>query len=465
MKKTLAFFLALLIGVSSLTVCLARELYFQGHNVQFTLTEETGDRKYLEGVSADITFSHLEELFWDTCFLPFGESKTQVSFSKLPRYDDSISYSGLNEYYFNINEITGESEALEKYVSDVKKTVVKNGDKAVIDVVMKDYFDYYPLKINLHLPEISISYYSPVSPYEEGGYTFYGISKERGTGFIKKIKEFIKIPVYENDIRKETIEKIQHGFSYSMEHMNTYSFNFRNAVFPDVLYFTVNNRTDGSEKADSAKVDTSEIEGGYGIYAVPYSENDIKYEEMKTVYPINENSTVIFLDSDTEKNLLYLCLQENGSFVFKVIDVPSFKEISSLSLFSFNREEDYVGYEKFDGFFLFHKNDFELKVVTENPDGTYTDALYCEIPVENEIGWEYFPYDNTAVFDGERLILFVPEVNKYNDRLRTSPCFEIIVFTTEGAVYRGSWENSLGDTVFNSYEAFVRIKDYKLYLK
>lgn len=465
MKKTLCVFLGLIIILSSLTIILAREMDFQSENVKFALTEETGDRELLKGITAKIEMSHLENLIWNIDFSPFSESIADLSFKKLGGQTGAPVFSGIWGSYLDIRDFARDNKKLGEYVFGVEKSLKKTGDSAEISIRLSDYYDYYPVKINLDLPGLSFHYYSPISPEEKGGYSFYGISEARGTEFLRKLSDFIRIPVREDDVRKETVEKMDSGYSHSMEYINTFDYNFLNAQFSDRLFFAVRNLTGPTENCPSVLVDTSEMGGGdgYGIYTVPFTENDIKSEEMKTVFKIDESSTVIYLDGSEEKNELYICLLENGNFILKVIDASSFKEVSSVTLFSYSYEKDHIGFVKNEDFMLFYKNDFELKTVIKNADGTYSEAFHFVIPQENGYGWDYYDYESEAVFCGDRLIFFIRDREKFSEQYKMSAKFRITAFGSDGRVFSGEWQNSLGENTINTYEAFARIDKAELH--
>lgn len=464
MKKTLCVFLGLIIILSSLSVALAREMDIQSENVEFVLNSETGDRELLQGITAKIEMSHLENLIWNIDFSPFSESKAELTFKKRGGQADAPTFSGLWGSYLDIRDFARDNRKLGEYVFGVEKSLKKTGDSAEISIRLKDYYDYYPVKINLDLPGLSIHYYSPISHDEKGGYSFYGISEARGKEFLRKLSDFIRIPVREDDVRKETVEKMESGYSHATEYINTFDYCFLNAQFSDRLFFTVGNLTGPNENCPSVLVDTSETGGGdgYGIYSVPFTENDIRSEEMKTVFKIDESSTVIYLDGSEEKNELYVCLLENGNFILKVIDASSFSEISSVTLFSYSYEKDHIGFVKNEDFLLFYKNDLELKTVTKNSDGTYSEAFHFVIPQENSYGWDYYDYESDAVFCGDRLIFFICDREKFSDQLKRSAKFRITAFGADGRVYSGEWENSLGENTVNTYTAFVRIDKAEL---
>ncbi len=457
MKKTLAFFTVFLTFAVSLTAFTAKEIYEQGKTVEMRLIQEVGHKSYLENINVDMSVSHNGILNWNIRFAPLGEVSSALSFQKTgkPVYD--YSNYGIDAWFFSSLDLSYVNDDIKQAKDSLKSKLQNTGDKETLSIKMTDYFDYYPLKPNLYFPDFNIAYYY-AGIDDKAGYSFEGISSERALGFINKLQEYIKIPPYEEDIRKETVEKIENGYSYSTDSVNTFNFSFQNALFPDMLYFTFDNRIYPTE----IRMDTSQIVGGYGIYSVPYTENDVLYEQMKTEYTVKENSSIVYLDSDTEKNLLYLCLIENGSFIFRVIDVKTMTDTASLELFSY-KEGDNIHYITCDDFFVFHKNNYELKIIT-NTDSLYKEAFSYTVPEENNFGWEYFPYNCSCAFDGERLIIFTPEREYHYDTPHFSMTHEIIVLTEKGLGYYGKWENSLGETIMHNSGYFNKLNSHKVFL-
>lgn len=455
MKKTLAFLTAFLILTVSLTAFTAKEIYNQGKTVDFVLTEETGDRSYLEDISVDMEITHSGMLNWNVNFTPFSETSSSLRFHKTEEHFYGYNHYGIDTWYFDSLDLAYINDDIKRVKDDIISNLSDTGDKETLYIRMSDYFDYYPVIPNLYFPGFNLSFsYSGVD--DEAGYSFDGISPERGRGFINKLQSYIKIPPYEDDVRNNTVEKIEQGYSYSSDFRNNFNFSFQNALFSDMLYFTFDNRIYPTE----IRVDTSEITGGYGIYSVPYTGSDVVYEQMKTEYTVNENSNIVYLNGDTEKDLLYLCLIENGSFIFRVIDRKTMTDVASLDLFSY-KEGDIIQYEICEDFFVFHKNNYELKVV-KNTDGIYKEVFSYTVPEENNFGWEYFPYESSCAFDGERLMIFTPEREYHFDEPYFSLTHEIIVLTEKGLGYYGKWENSLGETVLHSSESFCRLEKFEI---
>lgn len=458
MKKVIAFLLVLTLSASLLTVFMAKELLYQGENVSFTLINEFGDRKYLDGITVDTLIGHSDMLMWKSSFDFNENTSTELSFYKTRyRYLLEKQYWGLDFGSFNIIDLKNENEKLGEYLGDFQNGMAE-GERKTFTVRMKDYFRYYPIHVNLHLPDIYIDFVT-YNTFEKGYYEQSGITKERAEGFIRACEEFFRVPVADDDIREYGIEAGEYGYSYSSEFKNSFGYSTYNAVFPGKCYMTFDNCSDGSETSPPTLLDTSLIPGGYGIYLIPFGDGDVYYEDMKNVYPLDPESRVISFWGDEEKGLLYCAFCENGKLYFRIIDESTMTDIFSAELFSFGYG-DYMYYQGGEDFFVFFKNDREIAVVSKNSDSTYKIAMKSKISEEDHTVWPYYPYAADIAFTGDRLIFAetnsfaAPEENVKNCML------SVTVVKEEGIVYFGEWESSLSEYVDWGYNGICNFADY-----
>lgn len=468
MKRLSAALIALCLTAAFLCTAVAKEMQFLGENVVFTRTASEGDETLLEGVSADIRFTLDGYINWDVEFTPLGKTQAWLSFSKIPEREYYSFTEGIGEPFKDIFELAKRNEKLAEYVGNYR-TDLAYGEAKTYTVRMSDYYEYYPMRPSLNLEKISIDY---DSIYDEStddfvlSYRFSGISGERGRGFLAALEDFLKIPVYSEDVRSETVTKSsEYSYSFSSDYQNSYSFNFNNAVFDDMLYFTVTNRIPLSDGSGYYTVDTSEIPGGYGIYSVPLTENDVKYEQLKTVYRLEDGCSVYaFGKLSSFEDVLYLAVSCDGKYVIRFIDRKTMTDISEIQLFDLGIN-DAVYFNEYEDFIVFYKNSFDIKVVKRSEDGGFSEVFATAVPEKNNMSWDYFPSLSHCAFDGERLVIFTEEMRQYFDEKDTSLTVEIIVLTRDGVGYYGKWENSLGSVVLHWQESTVQFDGYKVKLE
>lgn len=446
MKKVLCFLFALVILITSLTVVAGKSLFDESENITYRLVDEWGDRQYLSGITADIDYSYYTILNWDAEFSPAGESKATLTFDRWNKSSVTYYHSGLSSVMFGIHDLKFMNKDLKAELDALKAEAKNPGDIRTKNLKMKDYFEYYPVNIGLYLGDISVDWQSGRGFDYPGKYNFYGITAERGQGFIDAVNSFFKIPVSDDAVIETTVYTGDGGsHSWHTSHENAFDFYFYGAVFSDTVYFTFSNELSSSDNEKRLVVDTSLIKGGYGIYAFPYTSDDINYEALDTVYSIPADSTVKALFHDETRNELYLALYEKDRYVLHIIDRETMTDITVIDLFELTTDA-YVRVDQYEDFFVFIKNETEFTIVKrENED--FSKAFSGEMPDETVADRDYFTHRSKFAFDGERLVALTVERSGDEEIKIMSIQPDIMVFTDEGVQYYGKWVCSLGNPV------------------
>ncbi len=463
MKRVLCFLLVLVVLSTSLIAVTGYSLIKESDNVTFTAIDEWGDRRFLEGVTAEMSFTYHDKINWDVEFTPFKETKTEydyVTFYPLSRQGDYHYY--ISTTMIDLLDLKNENPELNQVVEDLKAEAKNPGDIRTAKIKFCDYFEYYPVNMNIYLPGITIDWDSRSGIDSKGEYVFSGISPLRGQGVINALNEFLRIPVKENDVREITVHANDHGFSYRMSQEKSFDFMFYYVRTDDCIYLTFENEINTGHEEVRELVDTSLIPGGYGIYALPYGENDIKYEELKTVYSIPSDATVESLSVDEERKEIYLGLHENEKYILHVIDMATMTDKTVIELFDFTYE-DFTRVSQYEDFFVFIKNVVDFNVVAINEDGKWESALTGTMPPETVADRDYFSYRSKFGFDGERLVVWVMEDPGSEEIKILSLQPDVMVFTKDGLQYYCKWLCSLGDPIVKAYRwESVSTKDWKI---
>ena len=456
MKRVLCFLLSLIIISSSLVAFTAYALIRESDNVTFTLIDEWGDNSLLEGITSEMQFTHHNQLNWTVEFYPTGETKTKYDYNTFHNSNgNSSEYHGFSYPYINLSDLRHDNPELQKIFNELFAEEYNPGDIKRRTIYFSDIYDYYPVNFDLSLPGISISWTSGNFFDEKGEYVFSGITPSRGKELLKTFNDYFRIPVNNNDIREISIHWGDDGnFSWRTANRNTFGFNFFNVLADDCIYFTFPNEINTGHNEVRQLIDTSEIHGGYGIYALPYTENDIKSEELKTVYSIPADATVEALSLNEKRNELYLGLHENEKFVLHVIDIATMTDKTVLELFDIDFH-DYIRVEQDENFFVFIKNDIEYNVVEISPDGTIKSSLEGTVSEETATGMNYISSDSSFGFDGKRLVILLIKNPLYDDQSSMTIQPEISVFTKDGLSYYGKWVCSLAMPHNNFASPFV----------
>lgn len=445
MKRAVCVLICLLL-LSGISVgIMASVIIPQGKAVEYTLQEENGDRSLLEGVTAEFNLIYNNRLKWDVSFSPLGNTETDLTFDKLYLSSSSVyRYQGLDSYWLSYQNLSTVSSQLRQDIKAVCEYVEEGTEIEYVKINLRDYFEYYPIFFEASFDDISINWQTDYSENNNiyGEYRIHGISKERGLGFVDTITEYIKIPVHEDDARKVGITNRDGRYSYSSYTEFGWNMEFYSVSIDNTVYFTITNNIRNSETGADELIDTSLIPGGYGIYAVSFSENDIDYENIRTVYQIGENKSVLMLYKDEQNKNLFLVLRDNGKLIFRVIDIATMTDVCEVYIGE--TQAEYISCKVSENFVILEDNRRIMYVLEKQADGTYKNALKYEFNEENKMGWYHIPYDYVADFDGERLVLMMLQESMLEEPLYTSsPVF--LVIHKDGRIYEAKYKCSLGD--------------------
>ena len=127
----------------------------------------------------------------------------------------------------------------------------------------------------------------------------------------------------------------------------------------------------------------------------------------------------------------------------------------------------FIGFDQDKNDILFGlKNDIDFNVVSSDDDGKWKSALTGTMPAGSSVHREYFSYDSSFSFDGERLVVWVFEQPGMEDTQILSLQPDVMVFTENGLQYYCKWLCSLGDPVANvvRWEA-VSVGEWRIMLR
>lgn len=464
MKKVLCFLLVLVLLGASLISFTGYSLIKESDNVTFTPVDEWGDRRYLEGITAEMDFSYHEEIFWDVEFTPFKETKTEYDYNTFyDRYGKADPYYGISTPGISLLQRKNLNPELNKVFEELRAEAKNPGDIRSTRIYYRDYFRYYPVDMEIFLPEMSVTWREGFGFDNKGEYEFSGITPARGEELIKALNDFFRVSVLPDDFSDITVHAGDgNSFSYRTSGNLSFSFDFMHGMTDDCFYLTFSNEKINYYEEERTLVDTSLIPGGYGIYALPFTETEIKYNELKTVYPVSSDATAEYLSADKERNELYLVLQENGKYILHVIDIATMKETSAVELFPASGDE-YIRVSKYDDFFVTLKNEVDFNVVKRTENGKYESALTGTMPPETIADRDYFSYRSEFGFDGERLAVWVIEEPGSEEIRLLSLQPDVMVFTKDGLQYYCKWLCSLGDPIGRAIRwESVSVNDWKI---
>lgn len=486
-KASMLFALLLVVGMGGMLYAHSA-LTASQTEVSFVELASYGDVAAAAGLEVSVQAQLAEHLAWDSVYT-FGKqaaTKTDFKFSttalqwrpdntsellsiSIPS-DLSVTTSGSM-----LDDTAGASAPGPEFDSfivllrDVASRT-NNGESHKETVNYKDYYDYYPISVDLWTePE---QYYSA---YDDKGEQYIGQMTGEGE-MSRAFGSYFKIPVLEDDritveITKDTAGNVV-GMSTSKNSpvwLSTVSAKHENGI-----YFAL--------QMEDGLTDYSEITGGFGIYLLPAStiEDDdgnelptLDYEKLSTVYSLSETAKIYRLFLSEDKSCLNLITMENDNLLLTVIDMDTMADKQVLPLFTDVASEAGLQTASYvDGLLFVLLNDGRFVLAGKMGDNTYRTALSgvrnMELLNEDSFSGGYFRwFEPVLAWDGKRLALitatqrFVPRHNDVSIGYSYDTCgFMVEVFRQDGLAYKGIYHSSLDALATqDNYNGRVRLID------
>lgn len=443
-----------------------------------TIEETTlhGDKAALEGLHLELNANAEDLLFWNIQYKPeTGEIDTEFRFG--PQYAKNASYRGIQHgiwfglYPYTVTSMSSnvdnssritqfaqlyETEGFDDVVEQIVTGVAartKNGETHAEYVYLKDYCEVYPLRVEISLPVGLGDSKSGIDPY---------------VSFMQECREYFQIPVHEDyrlefSVRKDEKGRIQE-ISLSDDMYQTQSYidveNFSLATEYGV-FFAFQGRP-----GSSISLDTSMIQGEYGICYIPYVDNEGQrwayFEDMRVIRELSKQKYLEQMALSKDGSKVYLLMQDADILEFVMIDAETAEIIQVIPLMS-RKNGDIVDltYE-YDNFIAVNISGDSPRtlVIEKTEENRYehvmtaqaTDVIEKGVSVyrsyygfNNELEWSDDLTNMTMAWDGERLA-----VAAFTEAYYYFPCsFHLAVYDRSGLLYCGKHINSL-DVLRNS---------------
>lgn len=460
MKKALALFLVLFTVLACGGICVFALIEKEQDSVVFTGEAVYGDIKYADGIDVTRTV-YLDDARWKSvCTIKDGKTLTDTDFKY---YNFGWDYSGSGpsdngvwlqdfaypDFRYSLRDDRKLTQGAQKLQADFEKAAKGSSENpATVEIRLSDYFEYYPVGISIWLPEHSNIFCE--ADYEIDNYV------------VNKFREFFKIPVPDSEVttvEAAVSDNLSDGqINMVEEKSKNFYFSCSTAVCNDAAYFTFYNKF----YEDGEKVDTSLIPGGYGIYRLPYKQStyddmlnnkiaeNVFVDEMKMVYPLNEDNHILDLTESSDKSQIYMLSKEGDKHYLTVIDEKTMTDVQKIDL---GINEDGVGFHtvKEDYVVLSHyseqTNEIVIKLYEIN-NGFY--ELKADIKSQFDI------FGTNLCWDGERLaaveeydvdrdkdLVYSRTVERVHYELRYQCGFILTVFDSEKPLYKGKFSSSL----------------------
>lgn len=421
MKRTLSLLLALLLVSAGLLT--AGAVYLTGTEDDIVLTHNlvAGDPAAAQGITLTLpTGTQQAKLCWETTvdlgtaelypetefrFYPTGRTWESTPEPRVEIYTGSTSFSMSSSGGIDFLEYTGEGEwdpsrSMEHSLmvlsaADVAERT-ENGETRTETLRLADYYDYYPITVELYLPD------------QEGRSHVYATWAD-----CQALTDYFGLRVPEDLMVEVSVTKDELGQVYNVETNDTGNQRF----WFDCQAIVVENGICMSISVESENIDVPEnlvaCRDGFGLYFIPFSEElKTDYEQGDPVFdlenirmfcPLAQGSSPLLLNREAEGQVL-LYAREDGALKLSVFDVDTWQCVQWESIFPLGAEDYYSLLGSGEGFMVMYRSDDGFFRVVEEQDGVYTPALSGTWDRGEGYVDEWW-YETACAYDGERLVI------------------------------------------------------------
>ncbi len=449
MRKTLALLVVLTLlsgyGIYWANTTVGKEI----DNVKWKENVIIGDKSMAEGVTIQRNAKYKKYMYWDTTYV-IGEEPsihTDFQFSVYGMHEnrERINYTGLkfqmlNSYYYqdNLNGTTSVYRSGLTVALDELKEEAPAGKRTTKRIALKDYEEYYGFEMDVKFPNCYFS------------------------GDQEGIRNYFKIPVLEDEIYWIGVEKDDKGnilgYGYASKYVaatvgnfdidcllfgDSFVFDNSSVITEDKVYFTFSTLTE-----EGNIIDTSQIQGGYGIYSFKYDKelNKIDVSSLKLEYAL-EPSGFVNLEIDAEKENLLIFTEDEKQFYLTVVDVDTMETKQILSYGAKDDNSLTRWYEVREDYIIAQYDYYEAILLSKEEDGTYKESVV--IPGKVETGSnEVYLLSTTNAFDwnGEKLVI-ATDIGRWVPYYTETCGVAVAVIDASGVSFYAEYESSLDTNV------------------
>ncbi len=441
MRKSLvlAVILTALSLVFGLGACL--EIQEGKDQVQIGQTVLEGDPAAAEGLSLKNRVTVGYHLFWDiSC--RFGEAfQTESKFSFTPRqsYEGETGsvYVGLDPgFNFSISSVLDLEEDNDGYfafplpiemIRDVAGSTPAGGTHSQA-LYVRDYYEYYPLNIDLYLP---------------------GIDSYRLEDKQREVTDYFRIPVSPEHIVWMTVTKDQWGNVAEVscnEGVGGVQIWAEGALLEDACYISVN----VMKVEEGETVPSEHLAQFSGIHRIPLVREEdgifrVDVAHMQPVYDAKGAQVLCMAPSFDKTRLLTAFRQEEGKVYFCELEPDTGELLQKEELTGFSGEDSGVWFKIYENFVIAVSWEGRFWLFEKLPQGGYErkmtgDFNQCPQALESM-------NDNLSIvsmaFDGKRLAVASGGREQTDERIVDGVNFYLTVYDARGLLYAGRYENSL----------------------
>lgn len=469
-----------IVFIALLCVCILSTTIFgivfssTADQVDFQETVLAGSSDAANGLTFRYEVSHQNFLYWD-CRYTFGAEVLVDSIFKadgrpdylrefvedypgVTVYDDT----GYNYYYYDYNSGTLQGLA-RAWAALYRDTPVGNNAEKLIWV--KDYCDYYPLRVKISTDTGSYKY-SSIYADNSNKYGNIYADNDYDKQITQEFNDYFRIPVLEDEYM------LLHGNRYNgsigsyteydmfvdsgVEGYDHFELSTVSTATDTVSYFTF-----VPHSAFGETMDTSLIPGGYGIYAVDIMKNAQNFKlltpgTLRTVLALDPSLTVRQIRTSADDKLLHVYAWSGNQLMLFTYDLASGREVArKILLETAEKRALPVAYFEGQDCELLYVDQTYYVVLTENDDGTMQHHLTVTRD-KNQLPRIALQPCNIC-FDGKRLAIAynkqqlnigaIGQAGYYDDKYYSGSEIFVSVYDASGVIYSGKFDHALEDEI------------------
>lgn len=450
MKKTIAT--AFMVFSLALLSFIAIYFYVNQQQNQVTIDETVlfGDVKAAEGLTLTTSAcdSRSRKLLWKTEHVVSEQPKTTTQFQRVKddvySPDANLNYIELEEDCFiSSSDILPEDHPV---ISDVASRTA-NGKTREETHRLREYYQYYPVKLSMDISGINIDKASLHTDYFE-------------------------IPVPADCSIKVTVKKDEKGkiIRYEMAPVHSYfepdieglfTTNGCFVALPDLKYEADHEGfADGDDEEWLYMKDLRLARAMRGIHFVPFVAEENKgnklradFDNAKLIVPLPSTSQVLRMQQSQDQKKIIVLLRERGELVLSVIDAASKKVLQRTPLQQISAQRNMNMIKEKDGRLLIVADDGQIHLLTQarNQYRIKISGSLEQVIKRGEFSSlpSYWSFD----YDGENLVLATFS-EPFDGRYPNCSVY-VFLYRQNKLKYAGYYKNSLNKENAGSESGFV----------
>lgn len=465
MKKATVL-LALLLVLSVGGVCAAgAAIYDTSDEVRLTETVLYGNPEAANGLQFHLNTELFPHLFWTSrvSFPTDGHPNTDFSYlanpsPQQPRFDMPLLQLQ-NKVRPSNAAPDAKSTGMDKAVQVLFDKTAPGESRSEL-VHPADYLEYYPLQLEVDLPDGIGSFYRNRDMF------YPETDQEAVAAFQADMEAYFKIPILKDETVLLSVQKNSAGMLDSMSCTSTdsdsYEVSAESARVGNTLYFVL----PGSSRQGHI-MDFGQLPEGFGIFALPLQAVDTDEsgqplylpcaDQLDMVYPLDSAADVCGLRSSPDGSQLILETLEDDVLTMTVLEAGSMSVVQSLELGPCTYLSQVQDQGDFLVYLLSAEDRLRFYVLSRDENGLCTISMTGEANPPHLENFTLFSNACSFAYDGQRLAVLnttpyqiEPGTDYYH--FSSLNCgFLLAVYDRNGLCYYGSYDNSLQTTTDHTY--------------